>query len=53
MTPKQQMLELIRQLRKKEYEKTVIYKTLPAVPEREEGQNRQISSEDDNHKREQ
>ena len=53
MTPKQQTLELVRQLRKRKYEKIVIYKALPSVSEGKEGKNPQIPSTDDNHKREQ
>ena len=31
MTPKQQVLELIRELRTKRYEKTPIYKVIPSI----------------------
>ena len=53
MTPKQQMLELIRELRTKRYEKTPIYKVIPPISKGEESQNSQLSPSNDDHKREQ
>ena len=53
MTPKQQVLELIRELRTKRYEKTPIYKVIPSIPKGEKGENHQLSSSNDDHKGEQ
>lgn len=53
MTPKQQMLELIRELRTKKYEKTLIYKVISPISKGEESKNCQLSSSNDDHKREQ
>lgn len=50
MTPKQQMLELIRELRIKRYEKTLIYKVIHSIPEGKKGENHQLSPSNDNHK---
>ena len=50
MTPKQQMLELIRGLRTKRYEKTPIYKVIPSVSKGKKGENHQLSPQNDNHK---
>lgn len=50
MTPKQQMLELIRELRTKKYEKTLIYKVISPISKGEESKNHQLSPSNDNHK---
>ena len=51
MTPKQQMLELVRGLRTKKNEKTLIYKIIPSVSKGEKGKNHQLPPSNDDHKR--
>lgn len=50
MTPKQKMLELVRELRTKRYEKTLIYKAVPSVTKGKKSQNHHLPSSNDDHK---